>query len=285
MKLARRAPLVLAVILLAIPMRVNGQEYAGQLGVGVYSPSPYTGPVAPDFFGETGLFTVPTADSLPARGFSLALYIQNLKLVAAEDPNFPASDRHRLHENTTFRGSLAYGLGNHFEIFASAGEERDESRGGWQTGVINGQEFSTSFKLTDPAKLRIGVKISMWEPGSKGRLAIYAAAHAPLANDQDFVETRRTDWEFGASGSYGILTGNVSYTLSGRRSTDPDSASRSAPTFPSGPSTGSPSSTATSMTTRRSAKARRTSRRPTGRTSRAACGSSSATRDGASRRR
>ncbi|HWC64946.1 MAG TPA: OmpA family protein, partial [Thermoanaerobaculia bacterium] len=58
--------------------------------------------------------------------------------------------------------------------------------------------------------------------GSTGRIAIYAAAHAPIAIDQDFVESRRTDWEFGASGSYGIVTGNVSYTLSGRRSTDPD---------------------------------------------------------------
>ena len=222
MKVARRAPLVLAFILLAIPMRVNAQAYAGQLGVGLYSPSPYTGPLAPDFGGETGLFTIPTGDSLPARAFSLGLYIQNLKLVAGEDPNFPAPDRHRLHENTTFRGSIGYGIANHLEIFASAGEERDESRGGWWTGVINGQEFSEPYKLTDPAKLRVGAKVSMWEAGSCGRFALYTAAHIPVANDQDFVETRRTDWEFGASGSLGIVTGNVSYLLSGRRSTDPD---------------------------------------------------------------
>ena len=222
MKVARRAPLVLAFILLAIPMRVHAQVYGAQFGVGVYSPSPYAGPVAPDFGGDTGLFTIPTGDVLPARAFSFGLYMQNLKLTAAEDPNFPAEDRQRGHTNTTFRGSLAYGIANHLEIFASAGEERDESRGGWTTGVINGQEYFDSFKLTDPAKLRIGAKVSMWEAGSRGRLALYTAAHVPVANDQDFVETRRTDWEFGASGSLGIVTGNVSYVLSGRRSTDPD---------------------------------------------------------------
>jgi hypothetical protein len=57
MKVARRAPIVLAILLLAIPMRVHAQMYAGQLGVGVYTPSPYIGPIAPDFGGDTGLFT------------------------------------------------------------------------------------------------------------------------------------------------------------------------------------------------------------------------------------
>ncbi|HET7452868.1 MAG TPA: OmpA family protein [Thermoanaerobaculia bacterium] len=222
MKVARRAPLVLAIILLAIPLRVHAQVYAGQLGMGLYSPSPYQGPLAPDFGGDTGLFTIPTGDVLPARAFSFSLYAQNLKLVAGEDPNFPAEDRQRLYNDSTFRGSLAYGIANHLEIFVSAGEKRAESRGGWTTGVINGQEYFGHFDLTDPAKIRLGAKVSMWEAGSRGRLALYTAAFIPVANDQDFVETRRTDWEFGASGSIGIFTGNVDYTLSGRRSTDPD---------------------------------------------------------------
>ncbi len=222
MKVARRAPIVLAFILLAIPMRATAQIYGGQLGVGIFSPSPYAGPIAPDFGGEIGLFTIPTGDTLPARGFSLGLYLQNLKLVAGEDPNFPARDRQRLYNKSNFQGSLGYGIGNHVEIFAAAGEERVESRGGWTTGAINGLELTNGFKQTDPSKIRLGVKIALWEAGSRGRLAFYTAAHIPVANDQDFIETRRTDWEFGASGSVGILTGNVSYLLSSRRSTDPD---------------------------------------------------------------
>jgi outer membrane protein OmpA-like peptidoglycan-associated protein len=222
MKVARRASLVLAVLLMAIPMRVHAQAYAGQLGVGIYSPSPYQGPIAPDFGGDIGLFTIPTGDSLPARAFSFGLYAQNLKLVAAEDPAFPAEDRSRLYNQSSFQGSIAYGLGNHFEIFAAAGEERIESRGGWTTGVINGLELNGHFEQTNPSKMRVGMKVAMWEPGSRGRLALYTAALIPIANDQDFIETRRTDWEFGASGSLGIFTGNVSYLLAGRRSTDPD---------------------------------------------------------------
>jgi outer membrane protein OmpA-like peptidoglycan-associated protein len=222
MKVARRASLVLAVLLMAIPMRVHAQAYAGQLGVGIYSPSPYEGPIAPDFGGEIGLFTIPTGDSLPARAFSFGLYAQNLKLVAAEDPAIPAQDRQRLYNQSNFQGSIAYGLGNHFEIFAAAGEERIESRGGWTNGVINGLELNGHFEQTNPSKMRVGMKVAMWEPGSRGRLALYTAAFIPIANDQDFIQTRRTDWEFGASGSLGIFTGNVSYLLAGRRSTDPD---------------------------------------------------------------
>jgi outer membrane protein OmpA-like peptidoglycan-associated protein len=142
--------------------------------------------------------------------------------VAGEDPNVPAADRHRLYDHTTFQGSIGYGIGDHFEIFAAAGEERIESRGGWTNGVINGLELSDRFKQTNPSKIRLGMKVAMWENGSRGRFAIYTAAYIPVANDQDFIETRRTDWEFGASGSIGIVTGNVSYLLSGRRSTDPD---------------------------------------------------------------
>jgi outer membrane protein OmpA-like peptidoglycan-associated protein len=222
MKVARRAPIVLAFILLALPMRVNAQVYGVPMGVGIYSPSPYAGPIAPDFGGEIGLFTIPTGDTLPARGFSLGLYLQNVKLVAGEDPNFPAQDRQRGFNRSQFQGSIGYGIGNHVEIFAAAGEERIESRGGWTTGVVNGLELNEGFKQTDPSKIRLGLKVAMWEAGSRGRLAFYTAAHIPVANDQDFIETRRTDWEFGASGSIGILTGNVSYLLSSRRSTDPD---------------------------------------------------------------
>jgi outer membrane protein OmpA-like peptidoglycan-associated protein len=44
----------------------------------------------------------------------------------------------------------------------------------------------------------------------------------PITNNPDDINTRRTDWQVGMSGSIGIVTGNVDYILSGRRSTDPD---------------------------------------------------------------
>ncbi len=224
MNAARRAPLLLAVaLLLFLPLSLSAQAITGDVsGPVVYTPSPYTGGLAPDFSGEIGLFTVPTGDTLPAGAFSLGLYGQYANFVAGENPDVPTADKHRIYSQTSFQGNIGFGLTNHIELFAAAGEDRFESRGGWQDGVINGLEFPASFTQSEPRKIRVGTKISLWSAGSAFRLGIYGAAHIPVANDQDHVNTRRTDWELGASGSYGIVTGNFSYTLSGRRSTDPD---------------------------------------------------------------
>jgi outer membrane protein OmpA-like peptidoglycan-associated protein len=223
MNAARRAPLGLAVAsLLFFPLSLSAQTLSADVAGTSMTPSPYTGALAPDFGGEIGLFTVPTGDTLPAGAFSLGLYFQNTKLLAGENPNFPTEGRNRMYEQSSFQGSIGFGITNHFQLFAAAGEDRFESRGGWVDGFVNDLEFSGPFKQTEPRKIRIGGKVSLWSALSSFRFAIYGAAHLPLANDQDHVNTRRTDWEIGASGSYGILTGNVSYTISGRRSTEPD---------------------------------------------------------------
>jgi outer membrane protein OmpA-like peptidoglycan-associated protein len=224
MRAARRAPLVLALPLLLVAASVSAQT-AGASGIEVTGSSlyaPTTGPIAPDFGGEIGLFTIPTGDTLPPHGFSLGLYLQNTKLVAGESQFFPAGDKRRMYEQSSFQGSIGYGLTRHIEIFAAAGEDRFESRGGWLDGVVNGLEFAGGFERTEPRKVRLGAKVNLWSTSSNFRLALYAAANAPIGNDQDHVNTRRTDWDWGLAATKGIVTANVSYQLSGRRSTDPD---------------------------------------------------------------
>jgi outer membrane protein OmpA-like peptidoglycan-associated protein len=223
MKVARRAPLYLVIALLTLPKFLSAQNIMqGGIGYSAASPSPYQGAIAPDIGGEIGLFTIPTADTLPARGFSFGLYLSDTKLVAGESADVVTGDRQRLYKNDFLQGSLGYGISNHIQVFLAAGEDRYQSRSGWADGVVNGLEFTEPFKRTEPRKLRLGTKVSLWGAGSRARLAIYTAVSVALANDQDHVNTRRADWEFGASGSIGILTGNLAYTLSGRRSVDPD---------------------------------------------------------------
>ena len=222
MKVARRAPALLAVTLLLFPVVLSAQISGGTIGYSAAVPSPYTGPIAPDFDGEIGLFTIPTGDTLPAHGFSLGIYGQNIKLIAGQDPAFPVDEKHRLYEKSSLNFNLGYGLASHAEVFASAGEDRWESRGGWQDGFVNALEFPGSFRQDEARKLRLGVKVALWDLGSRARFALYAAVHAPITNNDTDVNTRRTDWQLGLSGSVGIVTGNVDYILSGRRSTDPD---------------------------------------------------------------
>jgi len=222
MKVARRAPALLAVTLLMFPLALSAQISGGTIGYSAAVPSPYAGPIAPDFDGEIGLFTVPTGDTLPARGFSLGVYGQNIKLIAGQNPDLPVDEKHRLFEKSSVNFSLGYGLGSHAEVFASAGEDRWESRGGWVDGYVNGLEFPNAFRQDEARKLRLGMKVALWDIGTRARFALYAAVHAPITNNDSDVNTRRTDWQFGVSASDGIVTGNIDYILSGRRSTDPD---------------------------------------------------------------
>jgi outer membrane protein OmpA-like peptidoglycan-associated protein len=223
MNLARRALVLLALVLvLSIPVGLAAQTATMGTRVSSMTPSPYGGGLAPDVGGEIGLFTIPTGDTLPAGSFSFGLYVLDTKLVAGENPLAAYPDENRFYKTDSFAGSLGYGLTRNIELFASAGEDRFESRGGWTTGVLNGLALSGPFKETEARKLRVGAKVALWDSGSKFRLAIYSAAHAPIGNSEDNIHTRRTDWEFGVSGSSGVFTGNVSYVLAGRRSADPD---------------------------------------------------------------
>ncbi len=222
MKVARRAPALIGVALLLFPLALSAQVSGGMIGYSAAVPSPYSGPIAPDFDGDIGLFTIPTGDTLPAHGFSLGIYGQNVKLIAGQDPAFTIDEKHRLYEKSSVSFSIGYGLSNHAEVFASAGEDRWESRGGWVDGFVNSLEFTDHFRQDEARKARVGLKVSLWDLGSRARIGLYTAALMPITNDENDINTRRTDWQFGASVSDGIITGNVDYILSGRRSTDPD---------------------------------------------------------------
>jgi OmpA-OmpF porin, OOP family len=220
--------LALAALAFAMPARAqsNDAEQGGAAyGLG-FNPLAY-GPIAPSVGGDIGLFTMTTANTLPAGGFSLGLFIQNQKLVAGDpldNQGFPLgiARENRFYSYSNFQGSIGYGLTDHFEVFASAGEDRFESRGGWIAGDINGKETASSFTHEEPQKIRIGGKVVFGTAESDFRLAVFAAAHTPIGNDNNNFNTSRTDWEWGAAATKGIFTGEVDYVLSGARQVAPN---------------------------------------------------------------
>jgi outer membrane protein OmpA-like peptidoglycan-associated protein len=219
--------LALAALALAMPARAQTDVEPGGTAYGLgFNPLAY-GPIAPAIGGDIGLFTVTTADTLPAGGFSLGLYLQNQKLVAGDpldNQGFPLgiARENRFYGYSNLQFSLGYGLTDHFELFASAGEDRFESRGGWIDGDINGNETAGSYTHEEPQKIRVGGKVVFGTADSNFRLAVFAAAHAPVGNDNSNFNTSRTDWEWGASATTGIFTGEFSYVLSGERQVAPN---------------------------------------------------------------
>ena len=93
--------------------------------------------LAPNNQGDIGLFTMPTADSPQAGHWTFGLYGWKEQLIAGDLAFTDTEIRRRLYSHWAFEGSLGIGLTEHWSAFASAGEERFESRGGWTGGSIS----------------------------------------------------------------------------------------------------------------------------------------------------
>ena len=187
--------------------------------------------ITPDNRGEIGLFTMPSADTARPGQVTLGLYGWKEQLVAANLVGVDNPDRNRLFSH--WAGELSFGLGltRNWDAFMSAGAERYENRGGWLGGAINGIPFQDDFRADQPRKIRIGTKyrfVSDADPDL--RIALFGAIHVPVGHtnltvgqvDSDVTEvnSRRTDWEWGAVVTKGILSVMGSYTLAGKHDND-----------------------------------------------------------------
>jgi outer membrane protein OmpA-like peptidoglycan-associated protein len=186
--------------------------------------------IAPNNQGDIGLFTMPTADNPRGGQLTLGFYGWLERLVAGELPT-DADHVTRLYNHWAVEGSVGYGLTDRWSIFASAGWEERESRGGWRGGIVNGLRYLGPFTIDEGRKVRIGTKVNLvTDADASFRLAGYVAAHVPVGNasirqDEQFfvgdeINSRRADWEWGAVISKGVFTAMGSYTLTGRHDED-----------------------------------------------------------------
>jgi len=193
--------------------------------------------IAPNNQGDIGLFTMPTADTPRAGYWTFAVYGWKEQLIAGNLAFENTEARSRLFSHWAAEGSLGIGLTDHWSLFASAGEERFESRGGWRGGSINSIQIRNHFVADEARKIRIGSKYNFFsEADPDFRVALWGAGHIPISQsslnrddvdaDLDHIKSRRTDWEWGFAATKGILTGIVSYQLSGRHDNDVRVANR-----------------------------------------------------------
>jgi outer membrane protein OmpA-like peptidoglycan-associated protein len=192
--------------------------------------------IAPNNQGDIGLFTMPTADTPRAGQLTLGLYGWLERLVAGELPT-DADHVTRLYNHWAAAGSVGLGLTDRWSVFASAGWELRESRGGWQGGIVNGLTFFAPFEIDEGRKVRVGTKLKIVsEVDSDFRIGLFVAGHIPVSNASirqdeqgtvaDQINSRRADWEWGAAMTKGIFTAMGSYTLSGRHDQDVRTSNR-----------------------------------------------------------
>jgi outer membrane protein OmpA-like peptidoglycan-associated protein len=187
--------------------------------------------IAPGAQGDIGLFTMPTADTPHAGQLTFGLYGWKEQLIAGNLAFTDTEFRHRLYSHWAGEASMGLGLTENWTVFASAGEEKFQSRGGFLGGAINSVQIVGHFDADESRKIRIGTKykfVSESDPDFK--FALFASVLAPISHsnirrdqlnaDLDHIKTRRTDFEWGAVLTKGIFTGVVSYQLSSRHDED-----------------------------------------------------------------
>lgn len=192
--------------------------------------------IAPSNQGDIGLFTMPTADNPRAGQLTLGFYGWLERLAAGDLPSDPPY-RSRLYNHWAVAGSVGMGLTDRWSIFASAGWEMRESRGGWQGGVVNGLQLVAPFEVDEGRKVRVGTKLNfISEADPDFRVGLFLAGHVPVGNASirqdeqgtiaDQINTRRADWEWGAVLTKGIFSAMASYTLAGRHDLDVRTSNR-----------------------------------------------------------
>ena len=187
--------------------------------------------LAPNAQGDIGLFTMPSADSPLAGHWTFGLYGWKEQLTAGNLAFQDTEMRSRLYSHWAGEASLGIGLTDHWSLFASGGAERFENRGGWTGGSINSIQITGPFSEDESRKIRVGSKYNfISEADPSFRVALFASAYIPVNQstphrdqttaDLDHLNSRRTDWEWGFVATKGILSGIVSYQLSGAHDND-----------------------------------------------------------------
>lgn len=179
--------------------------------------APLAAQVAPTVTGETGLFQVMTADTLPQGRFSLGLSWGLWDRTAASVP-FAATllDDPLRYDLQRFGGSVGYGLLPSWEATISTGSNRyHASNFTWQ-GMVNGRYRFGGFTHSEMDKVRIGTKIRL---NSKDPVLVVLFGGVSLptqsSNDVNAIGTSRTDYDFGLSFSVGWVTFQSAYQLNG----------------------------------------------------------------------
>ena len=187
---------------------------------------------APNNGGDLGLFTMPTAAGPRAGQLVLGVYAWKEQLAAGDLPGLSASDKTRLYSHWAGSFALDLGLTDHWSVFAAPGIDKFESRGGWRGGAINAISFPEAFESNQASKIRIGTKYVLTSEDAPGlAFGLWVAGHVPVEgatltrNSQynfisDKVTSRRADWEWGAVVTKGMISGMVSYQLSGKQDFD-----------------------------------------------------------------
>ena len=176
--------------------------------------------VAPTSSGETGLFTVITADTLRHGDWSFGVYYQAWDLEAAKAPFIIPSAR--AHKNMGYdlfqlEGSIGFGVTDNWEISASLPYDKITGHGGDRNGFINGFYYQGKFSDSGMGPVHLATKFG-FGPASASRLAVSLFADVATGSKRTGIGTGSTDFGAGLHYTASEFTVGGDYAIVGDRS-------------------------------------------------------------------
>ena len=194
------------------------------LAVALLAALPLSAQVAPTLTGETGLFGIQDADTVPQGKFAFSLFYSMYDRTAASVPLLaPLGDDPLRYSTDKIGLSISFGLLPNWEASFTAGQRYYSSDDRLWAGNIGGRNRVGEVDHDETDKLRIGTKYVLNRKDPL-KVAVFAAAYIPTQRKSDdaAMSSYRTDWEWGFSGTYGIFSGQFAYLWTADHDTEYD---------------------------------------------------------------
>jgi hypothetical protein len=137
-------------------------------------------PATPTYLGDTGLFHLPSADTLPRGKVSFSVFRDNL-------------DRDPKDEDISIHGfTFAYGATSRLEVFAGIGlQHRIDADALFQPGFVNDFPFVATPWQTGVGDVRLGAKLNLLDDdrGEPVGVALRAFVKLPTADEEKGLGT------------------------------------------------------------------------------------------------
>lgn len=183
------------------------------LAVALLAALPLSAQVAPTLTGETGLFGIYDADTVPTGKFAFSLFYSMYDRTAASVPlAMPLADDPLRYDTDKLGLSITFGLRPNWEASFTVGQRYYSADDRLWAGNIGGRNRVGEVDHDETDKLRIGSKYVLNRKDPL-KIAIFGAAYIPTQRKSDpaAMSSYRTDWEWGFSGTYGVFSGQFAY--------------------------------------------------------------------------
>jgi len=172
--------------------------------------------VAPTASGETGLFTVITANTLRRGDWSFGVYLNDWDLEAGRVPSnleIPTARKSRAMSYDLYRlsASVGYGLTDHWEVSAMMPYDRIKNNGNDRSGFINGWLYQGRFSDSGAGDLRLATKFGF------GAVAASLFTDLPTGDSNGGISSGNPDFGAGLHWTGGPFTLGGLYTIKGNR--------------------------------------------------------------------